>query len=114
MRLAPVHDGVGRQVQLPGDDGHGGARRCVPVSPRDGFRALEGARAGTAAMQRHPVEHGEGRGETPAGRGDRRGTMTSREARRGAMATGGLGAERRGRRRYVTAPRGVAGREFDG
>ena len=54
-----VHDGVGRQVQLPGDDGHGGARRCVPGSPRDGFLAPEGARAGTAAMRGRPVGHGE-------------------------------------------------------
>ena len=55
-----VHDGVGRQVPHPGDDGHGGSRRCVPASPRDGFLAPEGARAGTAAMRGRPVGHGEG------------------------------------------------------
>ena len=59
IALARVHDGVGRQVQLPGDDGHGGARRCVPGSPRDGFLAPEGAWAGTATTRGRPVEHNE-------------------------------------------------------
>ena len=88
-RSARVHDGVGRQVKLPGDDGRGGARRRVPESPRDGFLAPEGARTGTAAMRGRPVEHGEGRGATSAGRGDRRGATTTREARRGRRRPGG-------------------------
>ena len=113
-RSARVHDGVGRQVKLPGDDGRGGARRRVPESPRDGFLAPEGARTGTAAMRGRPVEHGEGRGATSAGRGDRRGATTTRAARRGTTATGGLGAERLGCRRRVTVPRGVAGRDSSG
>ena len=55
-----VHDGVGRQVPHPCDGGHCGARRCVPASPRDGFLAPEGARAGTSAMRGRPIRHGEG------------------------------------------------------
>ena len=89
LRVARVDDGVGRQVQHPGDEGHRGARRCVPASPRDGFLAPEGARGGTAAMRGRPVEHREGRGATPAGRGDRRGMTTTGEARRGRRRPGG-------------------------
>ena len=89
LHLALVHDGVGRQVKHPGDDGHGGARRRVPESPRDGYLAPEGARAGTAAMRGRPVDHSERRGATPAGSSDWRGATTTREARRGTTATGG-------------------------
>ena len=89
LRLARVDDGVGRQVRHPGDGGHGGARHRVPESPRDGFLAPEGARAGTAAMRGRLVEHSERRGATPAGSSDRRGGTTTREARRGTTATGG-------------------------
>ena len=60
LRLARVKDGMGRQVQHPGDEGHGDACHCVPESPHDGFLALKDAWAGNTAIRGRPVEHSKG------------------------------------------------------